>query len=91
MITARYTPWATGLTLAALVGAYTASAGIALFGGTLGVSAWLGVALLALGCAGAAPVLAQMWFRPVARWFAWGVTAGLVATWCAVVAILVAG
>ncbi|MFC7755601.1 DUF2537 domain-containing protein [Tsukamurella soli] len=66
----RSTPWATGLTVAAMIAAYTAGVGVALFGGCLAVSRWLGVALLLLGSAGAVPLIAQARSRPVARWFA---------------------
>jgi len=56
-----------------------------------GVYRWLGLFLLALGTAGAVPVLSAYRRRPVARWFCAGFAGALVLAWLGAVVALAGG
>jgi hypothetical protein len=75
------TPWAAGLTVAALVAALTTS-GVYAFGAALSHVHWLlavGVNLIAAG--GSAPTAWRWRHTPVVRWVVAGLAAGVLLGW----------
>lgn len=87
----RFTPAFTGTAVAVLVALLAGSVLSALFLGVMSVSVWLGLALLALGTAGAAPLLGAYRARPVARWFCAGFAGGTLLVWLVCVAAIANG
>ncbi|WP_019200791.1 DUF2537 domain-containing protein [Tsukamurella sp. 1534] len=87
----RYTPVYAGTAVAVLVAGLTGIVLTVLFLAVMLVNVLLGFGLLALGTAGAAPVLVAYRRAPVGRWFCAGVTGGLVVTWLSVIAVTASG
>ncbi|CAM3940401.1 DUF2537 domain-containing protein [Tsukamurella ocularis] len=87
----RYTPWITGTAVAVVVALLGGGVLSGLFVAVMAVGRWLGLFLLALGTAGAVPVLTAYRLRPVARWFCAGFAGAIVIAWLAAVAALSSG
>ena len=62
-----------------------------LFVAVMAVNRWLGLFLLALGTAGAVPVLSAYRLRPVARWFCAGFAGAIAIAWLGAVVALSSG
>ncbi len=91
MIAPRYTPSMTGTAVAVVVALLAGGVLTGLFVAVMSVHRWLGLFLLALGTAGACPVLAAYRRRPVARWFCAGFGGAIVIAWLGAVAALSSG
>ncbi|ADG77472.1 DUF2537 domain-containing protein [Tsukamurella paurometabola] len=87
----RFTVWYTGAAVAVLVALLGGPVLSALFLAVMLVNVWLGVALLALGTAGAAPVLYLYRRTPVARWFCAGGLLAVLVVWIAAGAAIANG
>lgn len=87
----RYTPWFTGVAVAALVALLAGGVFSGLFVAVMVVNRWLGLFLLALGTAGATPVLVAYRATPVARWFCAGFAGALLIAWMATVVATASG
>lgn len=81
----------TGVAVAALVAVLAGGVFSGLFVAVLVVNRWLGLFLLALGSAGAVPVLTAYRRTPVARWFCAGFAGAIAIAWLAVVVALTNG
>ncbi|CAM3226674.1 DUF2537 domain-containing protein [Tsukamurella hominis] len=87
----RYTPWITGTAVAVVVALLAGGVLSGLFVAVMAVNRWLGLFLLALGTAGAVPVLTAYRRRPVARWFCAGFAGAMVIAWLGAVVALSSG
>ena len=87
----RYTPAITGTAVAVLVELIAGAVLAGLFVAVMSVNRWLGLFLLALGTAGAVPVLTAYRRRPVTRWFCAGFAGAVGIAWLAAVAALSSG
>lgn len=81
------TPWATGLTVSAFVGAVTAAAVVVLSLGVARVHPLLAVGLNAVAVGGLAPTVWGWRTVPVLRWFVLGAGVGVAGAWLALGAI----
>lgn len=82
------TPWATGLTVSAATVTLVLVALVSLAGSLAEIAPWVAVVALVVASAGLAP---SVWLgrnTPVWRWVAYGVAAGVVASWVGLVVIL---
>ena len=87
-MTDESTPWATGLTVAALAAAIVAAAIVVLSLGMIRVHPLVAVVLNLTAVGGLAPTL-WGWRRvPVRRWFVLGAAVGVAAGWIALLAIV---
>lgn len=82
------TPWGTGLTVAALVAAVTATAIVVLSLGMTRVHPMVSVGLNLVAVGGLAPTLWDWRARPVRRWFVLGAAAGVAVGWVAMLALV---
>ncbi|TWS18819.1 DUF2537 domain-containing protein [Tsukamurella asaccharolytica] len=87
----RYPPRITGTAVAVLVALLVGGVLSGLFVSVMAVNRWLGLFLLALGAAGAVPVLAAYRERPVARWFCAGFAGAIAFALLAAVVALTSG
>lgn len=87
----RYTPVLTGIAVAVLVALLAGGVLTGLFVAVMGVQRWLGLFLLALGTAGAGPVLWAYRRRPVVRWFCAGFAGAVLFAWAGAVVALSSG
>jgi hypothetical protein len=90
-VTDEYTPWGTGLTVAAGVAAVIATAVIVLSLGLLRVHLLLAIGLNMVAVGGLAPTVWGWRTRPVWRWFAFGAGVGVAGGWIALLAITLSG
>lgn len=91
MTSPRYTPWITGIAVAAVVALLAGGVLSGLFVAVMVVNRWLGLFLLVLGTAGAVPVLSAYRQRPVARFFCAGFAAAILMAWLGAVVALSSG
>ncbi|AQA02304.1 hypothetical protein BVC93_07525 [Mycobacterium sp. MS1601] len=85
------TPWATGLTVAAFVAAVTGAAVVVLSLGLIRVHLLLAVGLNLVAVGGLAPTVWGWRHKPVVRWFALGVGAGVAVGWISLLGLVAAG
>src|SRR6185312_8218122 len=84
-------PWATGLTVTAIVAAITAVAIVVLSLGLVRVHPLLAVGLNIVAAGGLAPTLWGWRRTPVLRWFVLGAGVGVTGAWVALLALAAAG
>jgi hypothetical protein len=90
-VTEESTPWATGLTVAALVAAVTAVAVVVLTLGLIRVHLLLAVGLNIVAVGGLAPTLWGWRRTPVLRWFVLGAGVGVTGAWLTLLMLVAFG
>ncbi len=83
------TPWGTGLTVAAFVGAVTAAAIVVLTLGMTRVHPVVSIGLNLVAVGGLAPTLWDWRSQPVRRWFALGAAAGVAVGWVVTLTLII--
>ena len=86
-MTDESTPWATGLTVAAMVAAIVGAAIVVLSLGMIRVHPLVAVVLNLIAVGGLAPTLWGWRNIPVRRWFVLGAAVGVAGGWIAILAI----
>lgn len=87
MISARSTPWATGLTVAGFVAAVTGTAIVVLSLGLIRVNPMVAVGLNVVAVGGLGPTIWGWRYTAVLRWLALGIGIGVAGAWLGLLAL----